>query len=71
MCYGIAIIGIELPCEGVCTKIGVELALSELELDLKICKTEFTRALAVHSYSHIPNSSIGRNNSLGWKTTNI
>ena len=23
------------------------------------------------AYSHIPNSSIGRNNSIGWKTTKI
>ena len=47
MCYGIAIIGMELPCEGICIRIGVELLLSELELDLKMCRTEFTPALAV------------------------
>ena len=47
MCYGIAIICIELPCEGICIRIGVELLLLELELDLKMCKTEFTRALVV------------------------
>ena len=27
--------------------------------------------IKVTSYSHIPNNSIGRNNSIGWKTTKI
>ena len=39
----------------------------------RLYKKPCTRNLIADTkhYSHIPNSSIGRNNSIGWKTTKI